>query len=156
MYLLRSMRGRNVASALVFLFLLSGVALRPGSGIAAGALAVALPAEISKTGFSYGYSTAWPDANQAAAEALKQCQTTKDAAASANLRSLCKVIQNFSNQCIAVAMDPGAGTPGVGWGIAANAAKAQSVAMANCKKTAGPTRQGFCKMDNQACDGTAK
>ena len=33
-------------------------------------------------------------------------------------KALCKVIETFSNRCVAVSMDPKAGTPGVGWGSA--------------------------------------
>ena len=156
MHAYRSRPGGKTAGALMFLLLLCGAILRADFCLAAGALAVALPADVVKGGFSYGYSRNYPDINQAEAHALDLCRTTKDAAANADLRALCKVIQDFSDQCVAIAMDPAAGTPGVGWGIAANSATAQSLAMSNCKKTAGPSRRAFCKVDNTGCDGTAQ
>jgi hypothetical protein len=122
----------------------------------AGALAVALPADVAKSGFSYGYSNNYADAAQASAHALDACRTTKDAAKDANLRSLCKVVQNYSNQCVAVAMDPAAGTPGVGWAVANDLMSAERQALGKCENTAGPGRAAACVVDHSACDGNAK
>ncbi|HMG78127.1 MAG TPA: DUF4189 domain-containing protein, partial [Xanthobacteraceae bacterium] len=103
------------AGAFLVLFLCcGGGALGPSQSMAAGALAVGLPPDVAKGGFTYGYSNNNDDANHAELKALDACRTTKDAANDVNLRSLCKIIQDYSNQCIAVAMDPAAGTPGVG------------------------------------------
>jgi hypothetical protein len=140
---MRSYRSRcwhDAAGAVVFLFLLSAGAMRPSSGLADGALAIALPPDVVKGGFFYGYSRGYPDANQAEANALEKCRTTPDAMKDAKLRSLCKVIQDFSNQCVAVAMDPQAGTPGVGWAIAGDLHTAESQALTKCEQTAGPGR----------------
>ncbi len=128
----------------------------PAAATTAGALAVALPADVAKSGFSYGYSNNYADAAQAAAHALDACRTTKDAAKDANLRSLCKVVQNYSNQCVAVAMDPEAGTPGVGWAVANDLQSAERQAMAKCQETAGPGRRAACVTDHSACDGIAR
>ena len=123
---------------------------------AAGALAVALPADVAKSGFSYGYSNNNADAAHAQAAALNACRTTKDASNDVNLRSLCKVVLNYSNQCIAVAMDPAAGTPGVGWAVANDLMSAERQALGKCENTAGPGRAAACVVDHSSCDGDAK
>ena len=96
------------------------------------------------------------DANHAEAKALDACRTTKDAANDVKLRSLCKVIQDYSNQCVAVAMDPAAGTPGVGWAVANDLLSAERQALGKCMDTAGPGRRAACVVDHSSCDGNAK
>jgi hypothetical protein len=128
----------------------------PAAAGTAGALAVALPADVAKSGFSYGYSNNYADAAQASAHALDACRTTKDAAKDANLRSLCKVVQSYSNQCVAVAMDPAAGTPGVGWAVENDLQSAERKALGQCQETAGPGRRAACVIDHSACDGSAR
>jgi hypothetical protein len=117
-------------------------------GVAAGALAVGLPPDVVKGGFTYGYSTGYSDVNQAEAHALDSCRTTKDASTDPKLRSLCKVIQDFTNQCVAVAMDPQAGTPGVGWSVANDLHAAEAQALGKCEETAGPGRRAACVVDH--------
>jgi hypothetical protein len=128
----------------------------PAATASAGALAVALPADVAKSGFSYGYSNNNTDAAHAQAAALNACRTTKDAANDVNLRSLCKVVLNYTNKCIAVSMDPQAGTPGVGWALANDLQTAEDQALAKCQETAGPGRRAACVLDHSACDGNAK
>jgi hypothetical protein len=128
----------------------------PAAAATAGALAVALPADVAKSGFSYGYSNDNTDAAKAQAAALNACRTTKDASNDANLRSLCKVILNYSNQCVAVAMDPAAGTPGVGWAVANDLKSAERQALGKCEDTAGPSRRAACVVDHSSCDGNAR
>jgi hypothetical protein len=152
----QSNRARNAAGAFVALSLLCGLALFPTSGHAAGALAVALPPDVAKGGFSYGYSNNNDDVNHAEEAALNACRSTKDASTDAKLRSLCKVIQDYSNQCIAVAMDPAAGTPGVGWAVANDLMSAERQALGKCEDTAGPDRRASCVVDHSSCDGNAK
>ena len=128
----------------------------PATAATAGALAVALPADVAKSGFSYGYSNNNADAAHAQAAALNACRTTKDASNDVNLRSLCKVVLNYANQCIAVAMDPAAGTPGVGWAVANDLKSAERQALGKCEDTAGPGRRAACVVDHSACDGNAR
>ena len=144
------------AGAFVGLSLLCGGVLGPSQSHADGALAIGLPPDVVKGGFTYGYSNNNTDVNQAEAKALNACRTTKDASNDANLRSLCKVLQDYSNQCIAVAMDPAAGTPGVGWAIANDLLSAERQALNKCMATAGPTRRAACVVDHSSCDGNAK
>jgi len=129
---------------------------QPTHAIAAGALAVGLPSDVARDGFTYGFSTDTPDEQAARADAMRSCQTTKDAAQDANLRSLCSVVRTFSNQCIAVAMDPRSGTPGVGWAIAAQLKDAEAQALAQCRQTDGADKAEACAVDNSGCDGGAK
>jgi hypothetical protein len=144
------------AGAFLVLSLCCGGALAPSQSMAAGALAVGLPPDVAKGGFTYGYSNNNDDANHAEAKALDACRTTKDAVKDVNLRSLCKVIQDYSNQCIAVAMDPAAGTPGVGWAVANDLLSAERQALGKCMDTAGPGRRAACVVDHSSCDGNAK
>jgi len=145
----RSRWGRDAAWVLV---LFAFVVFRPNTGSADGALAVALPPDVVKQGFAYGYVTDYPDANQADAQALKKCRdTTID-----GVRPLCEVIQDFKNQCVAVAMDPQAGTPGVGWSVGPDLHTAESQALSKCETTAGPGRRAACAIDHSSCDGSAK
>src|ERR1700730_565246 len=146
MYPYRSRWGRDAAWVLVLFAL---VVFRPVSGSADGALAVALPPDVVKQGFAYGYVTDYPSINEADAQALKKCRDTTIA----GVRPLCTVIQDFKNQCVAVAMDPQAGTPGVGWGIAADLRSAEAQALSKCQDTAGPGRRAACVVDHSSCDG---
>jgi len=144
------------AGVFVVLSLLCGGVLGSSQSRADGALAIGLPPDVVKGGFTYGYSNNNADANHAEAKALDACRTTKDAANDVKLRSLCKVIQDYSNQCVAVAMDPAAGTPGVGWAVANDLLSAERQALGKCMDTAGPGRRAACVVDHSSCDGDAK
>ena len=144
------------AGAFLVLSLFCGSALGPSLSMAAGALAVGLPADVVKGGFTYGYSNNNDGVDPADSKALNACQTTKDAKNDAKLRSLCKVIIDYSNVCVAVSMDPAAGTPGVGWAIAGDLRSAEAMALKKCEETAGPGRAAACVVDHSGCDGNAK
>jgi hypothetical protein len=148
---------RNMAARAFIVAALFGAAVAlPASGRAAGALAVALPPDVAKGGFSYGYSNGNDDVNHAEAKALDACRSTKDAANDSNLRSLCKVVEDYNNKCVAVSMDPAAGTPGVGWSVANDLMTAERQALSKCMDTAGPGRRAACVIDHSGCDGSAK
>ena len=144
------------AGAFLVLSLFCGGALGPSQSMAAGALAIGLPQDVAKGGFTYGYSNNNADANHAEFKALDACRSTKDAIKDTNLRSLCKVIADYSNKCVAVAMDPAAGTPGVGWAVANDLMSAERQALGKCENTAGPGRAAACVVDHSSCDGDAK
>jgi hypothetical protein len=140
-------------TALIFGVLLGSAALWPNHCAAHGALAVALPANGAQHGFSYGRSVNYPAAKAAEAAALDKCRTSTR---NPTIQSLCKLIQAFTDQCVAVAMDPKDGTPGVGWMIAPDKPTAEAQAMAKCKATAGPGRRNACQTDRETlCDGMA-
>jgi hypothetical protein len=136
----------------IIALLLAAGAMRPTSAVADGALAVASPPDVVKQGFAYGYVTDYPDAEQADVEALKKCRDTTITA----IRPLCTVIKDFKNQCVAVAMDPKAGTPGVGWGVADDVMAAERQALGKCENAAGPDRRASCADNHSSCDGNAK
>ena len=154
----RSLSWRNSRYGMFVVLVLFAVcgATHPNAAIAAGALAVGLPADVAKGGFTYGYQNDKSGADQARAAALQACRTTKDAANNAKLRSLCKVVEVYDNRCVAVAMDPGAGTPGVGWAVADDVGSAEKQALSACKATAGQDRAEACVISHSQCDGTAK
>jgi hypothetical protein len=142
--------------ALLALPLLAGATVHSNHSFAAGALAVALPPDVVKGGFSYGYSNDNADAATADSKAMNACRSTKDATKDAKLRALCKVIQDYNKKCVAVAMDPQAGTPGVGWAVADDKRAAEHDALMKCEATAGPGRAAACVVDHSGCDGSAK
>jgi hypothetical protein len=148
----RSSWRRHAGLMSIVSLLLAAGAMRPTSAVADGAIAVALPPDIVKQGFAYGYVTDYPDPDKADAQALKKCRDTNIA----GVRPLCTVIQDFKNQCVAVAMDPKAGTPGVGWGVADDLIAAERQALGKCEETAGPDRRANCAVDHSSCDGNAK
>jgi Domain of unknown function (DUF4189) len=142
-------------------------AVVPHSGFATGAIAVTDGVNVAKVGWSYGTVVGHPSEDDASTAALAKCRSSLDAAKSPALRKACVVTQTFHDQCAAIAMDPGAGTPGVGWGIAATMQAAENQALEKCRATAGPSRAKFCQVainnagDNAGqaavnCDGSAK
>lgn len=121
---------------------------------AEGALALGVPENVAKDGFAYGWAFNMDTASEAKEGALEACRTTKEGSKQA--KKLCRIYDTFSNQCVAISMDPDAGTPGVGWSIADNRASAEKAALANCKATAGTARMEFCEISTSKCDGTAE
>lgn len=126
----------------------------PSPSFAEGAIAVGMPADVAKDGVAFGWvinSRARQDAER---ESLKQCHDFQDAPKST--RALCTVMRTFKNECFAIALDPEPGTPGVGWAVLPTKAAADSKAMADCRATAGRSRESFCKVTSSRCDGTAR
>lgn len=148
----RSSWRRHASLVSIVSLLLAAAAMGPTSAVADGAIAVGLPPDVVKQGFAYGYVTDYPDPDKADAEALKKCRETTVA----GVRPLCTVIQDFKNQCVAVAMDPKAGTPGVGWGVADDLMSAERQALGKCEDSAGANRRAACVVDHSGCDGNAK
>jgi lipoprotein NlpI len=126
--------------------------LWPHSAAADGALAVGLPADVVRGGFASGYSYNAKTMDDARATAIDYCHKapTNDKA-----RSLCKVIETFSDRCVAVSMDPKAGTPGVGWAIGDDLRAAERQALSRCEATAGAERRAACVVTESNCDGRA-
>lgn len=147
----RKAAGRLAVRVALAGILIAGLSFTIRSASADGALAVGLPENVAKTGFAFGWSTnraTGPDARMAA---LDFCQKAKDASPAA--RKLCRVFGSFKDQCVAVAMDPKDGTPGVGWAMATEKEWAETEALNACRETAGPGREGECKLSASACDG---
>src|ERR1700744_674293 len=129
--------------------------LNPHRAAADGARPVGVPKDVAKQGFAYAYSTDKPDSNAARAEALDTCRKPGDNK-SETARGLCSVVGTFTKQCVAVAMDPASGTPGVGWAIAYSLKAAESAAIAQCRATAGADRRSYCKVDHSRCEASVQ
>jgi Domain of unknown function (DUF4189) len=125
-----------------------------GPCLAAGALAAGVPDDVAKQGLSLYTEVNSATSERAQKLAVAGCKNIGSPAS----KALCKVVATFSNQCAAEAMDPQNGTPGFGWAVAANSQAAKNQALANCRATAGPTRQDACVVGDKAlwCDGSAK
>ena len=116
---------------------------------AEGALAVGTSGDIAKDGYSIGIAVNKASPQQAREAALDWCRNH----GSPKTRPDCKIISTFRGQCAAEAYDPEPGTPGAGWAIAQDPEEAERMAMADCKATAGRTRQKFCTIATKAlCD----
>jgi hypothetical protein len=100
---------------------------------AEGALAVGLPSDVAKEGYASGYSYNAKTMDDARRVAMDYCHKSPT---NQKVRSLCKVIQTFSNRCVAVSLDPKAGTPGAGWGIGDDLRAAEGQALSRCAATA--------------------
>lgn len=127
-----------------------------GRCMAAGAVAVGEPADISKDGVAIFTHVNAENSNSAKQKALAGCKGLPNA--SDTSKALCKIVATFEDQCVAQALDPQSGTPGFGWAMARNSRLAREQALSNCRDTAGPTRKDACvvgKMDLW-CDGSAK
>jgi hypothetical protein len=133
--------------------LLAGCAFS-APAFAFGAVAIAEPADVAKDGYSSGISYNFKTAVEAEDRAHRECATTQDAPP--ETRKLCKVLRTFENQCVAVALDPQAGTPGAGWAIGDTSQVAKRDALQRCEDTAGNDRRGQCKITAEGCDGRAK
>jgi hypothetical protein len=130
---------------------LTFAALSASAASAAGALAVGH--NVSRNGVAIGLSTDFPTTKLASRDALSQCKQSNVAATT---RALCKVVKTFTGQCVSIALDPKLGTPGFGWGAASTSRLAKNAALASCSASAGPTRQGACRVVGTACDPPVK
>jgi hypothetical protein len=123
----------------------------PGLAAADGAVAVGVPSSVKQDGYAYGRITNSPNAAEASEHALNKCRTAEGTTPAA--RDLCVVVMKFQDQCVALALDPQAGTPGAGWAVAPTKEAAETQALAQCVATAGPGRRDSCQISDSACDG---
>ena len=121
---------------------------------AAGAVAIAEPADVAADGYAAGIAYRHKTQTEAEERAIRECISVEDAPAAT--RKLCRIVRTFENQCAAVALDPQAGTPGAGWAVGDTLADARSEAVKRCEATAGSARQGECRVTAEGCDGKAK
>jgi Domain of unknown function (DUF4189) len=124
--------------------------------MAAGAVAVGEPSDISKDGVAIFTYVRADNSSIAKEKALAGCKALPNA--SSTSKALCKVVATFEDQCVAQALDPEDGTPGFGWAMARNSKQAKEQALSNCRDTAGPTRKDACIVSERSlwCDGSAK
>jgi hypothetical protein len=143
-------RSMAAAGAAVALMVLAGVVVRPDLGHADAALAVGLPPDVAKQGIAIGYALNYAKKEEAQAEALKRCREFRDAPQAT--RDLCKIVENFRDRCMAIALDPEIGTTGLGWSVAKKQEMAEEIAMDKCVDTAGKKRRDFCRITFTRCD----
>lgn len=139
---------RIVSNARTLVFAALVVATLPDAAAAFGALAVGTSGDLKKDGYSIGYVSNHKSDQEARDAALNWCRTH----GSQTTRNSCVIIQTFTKQCAAEALDPKTGTSGAGWAVAPDKQTAEAVAMYNCRATAGKDRMNFCKSGGTVCD----
>jgi hypothetical protein len=149
------MMGAPVQNRIACLLLagLLGAAAAAGPARAEGAVAVGLPADVAHFGFASGVAVNRASYDAARGAAMQSCRAA--AGGTNQAHGLCTVVATGHNQCIAIAIDPMDGTPGMGWSIAENAMAAQGQALALCRATAGAARAPSCVVSQTQCDGEA-
>jgi len=130
---------------------LTGAALHAQRANAEAALAVGLPTDVAKQGLAFGWAVNHANKAAAEAEALRRCREFKDAPQA--VRDLCRIVESFDDRCVAVALDPDAGTSGVGWAVADKQDAAEDAAMDDCMEGSGPKRRNSCRIAFARCDG---
>ena len=146
----RTVRPMLTAGVFFAFIVAAGTILRPGTGNADAALAVGLPADIAKQGVAMGYALNYDSKEAAQAEALKRCRAFRDAPQAT--RDICKIVENFRDRCMAIALDPDTGTTGLGWSVSKKQEQAEELAMERCVETAGKKRRDFCRITFTRCD----
>jgi Domain of unknown function (DUF4189) len=151
----KAMHYRPSRLALLILFMLAATVacvaiLRPTTAGADAALAVGLPGDVAKQGVAIGYAVNYDSREAAQAEALKRCRNFQDAPQAT--RDLCKIVENFRDRCMAIALDPEVGTTGLGWSVSKKQELAEEVAMERCTETSGKKRREFCRITYTKCD----
>jgi hypothetical protein len=109
-----------------------------------------MPADVSKEGLAMGTGYNYSTKEGAKLRALEECLSFQDAPLAT--RGLCKIVEVFDRKCFAISLDPKAGTPGVGWSVAAAKADAERTALERCRQTAGADREAFCVVSLSQCD----
>jgi hypothetical protein len=115
---------------------------------AEGALALGIPPDVSSSGAAIGLSINKADGRMAMDSAMQECTGNK---LPRQVVALCKPVRSFHRECVAIAMDPQAGTPGFGWAIGASTAVAERQALDACVATDGD-RGSSCKVTVSKCD----
>jgi hypothetical protein len=140
---------------LFFVIVLWGSLLAASPAGADGFLALGLSDGNPRLGFVYGYA---PTAEQA----MNLCRGIDKKSNSipnnpTRAQKACNVVGDFTNACVAIAVNGTLSTSstGVGWAIAPTPDVAEKQAMANCRSMAGKERPEGCYIQNKSCDGTA-
>jgi uncharacterized protein DUF4189 len=115
------------------------------------ALAVSQIGDVAKQGVAIGWAVDYGSKEAAQKEALARCRAFPDAPQAT--REACRIIETFSDRCLAVALDPEPGATGVGWGVHKNRDWAEESALERCAETSAPKRRGSCRVALIRCDG---
>jgi hypothetical protein len=118
-----------------------------------GALAIGgNTADAATKGIAVGITRNYSTQAEAQAEAIKHCLAY--VGAPAETVALCKLIESFSHEWVAVAVDPGPSTPGFGWSIDVDKMSAERNALDQCKASSPDERKTFCEMAGELSDTT--
>ena len=145
------MRSAPRCMSLLLAAALSVAASYAGRARAEAALAVGLPADVGREGLAIGWAVNHATREAAQAEALRRCREAKEPPQAT--RDLCRVVESFDDQCVAVALDPDAGTKGVGWAVGKTKDAAEAAAMEDCRQSAHEKRRAACRVTLARCDG---
>ncbi len=143
--------GRSIGILLAGALVLAGAAAGAGNAGAEGALAVGLPGDVAKQGLAVGWAVNHGTRADAEAEALRRCREAKEPPQAT--RDLCRVVETFDDACVALALDPDAGTPGRGWAVAETQAAAEAAALEDCRQGSDEKRRAACRVTLVRCDG---
>jgi len=138
--------------ALVVAGALCGAAFSATQTDAHSALAYGTHGSVASGGLALGYAYNYSTKGEAESQALQQCLSYMDAPP--ETRAACKLVSSFDNQCLAVALDPKAGTEGFGWAVSDTLAEAKAQAMRECRDTDGPANADACQISGAQCDHT--
>ena len=133
----------------VFVAVSAGAALSRPAG-AEGALAIGLPRDTAREGIAFGYALNYRSRASAEETALGKCRNFQDAPPST--RALCRLVQSFSGQCLAIALDTQPGVHGEGWAIDHSQQVAEQRALNQCRAIA--TRPQACRIVFAQCDNS--
>lgn len=131
--------------------LLAAAAQQADQAGAEAALAVGFPDDVAKQGVAVGWAVNHDTKKAAEAEALRRCREAKKPPKAT--RNLCRIVESFDDECVAVALDPDAGTTGIGWAVAGKQDEAEDAAMDDCMSSAGKKRRNSCRIALARCDG---
>jgi hypothetical protein len=133
------------------LLLIGGAIGGAGRAGAEAALAIGLPTDIAKQGLAVGWAVDHATTEAAQADALRRCREAKEPPQAT--RDLCRIVERFDDRCVAVALDPDAGTTGLGWAVAERRDSAEAGAMEDCRASSDETRRTACRIVLTRCDG---
>ena len=129
--------------------LIALAATMPAVASAEGALSLGIPPDISASGAAIGWSINKPDGRRAMDSAMEECLRTPQVAP--QVRAMCKPVRSFHRECLAIAIDPQAGTAGFGWALFPTAAAAERQALDACIASDGD-HGNSCKVTVSKCD----
>jgi hypothetical protein len=131
--------------------LLAGAILGTPPARADGALAVSQMGDAARQGLAVGWAVDYASKDAAEKEALARCRASPEASPAA--REACRIVETFSDRCLAIALDPEAGTTGVGWDVHKSREWAEEEAVERCAEASAPKRRGACRVALIRCDG---
>src|SRR5262249_39544091 len=122
--------------ALAGTLLLAGALSGTDPARADAALAVGQPPDVARDGLAVGWAVGY--ARRGAAEREAPGPGRESGAPPPATLEACRVVEAFSDRCLAVALDPDSGTTGVGWAVHRNRDWAEDMALERCAEASAP------------------